>query len=246
MAARRLKAQTIEIASRDSSEQKGEPLPDSVLSFATMGIDVAVIRHHDEDAMYRAAVGSPIPIINAGSGRVQHPTQALLDVYTINRELGRLDGRSIALIGDLKYGRTTNSLAYLLTKFKRVKIYLVSPEHLRMKGDLRYYLHEKGVEVVETTDFDLVIDKVDVLYQTRAQKERTSDSSEHNGLAPYIINHRVAERMKKDAIIMHPWPRQEELSRDIDSLPQQKYIVQMRYGVLIRMALLSWVFGEFV
>mgnify|MGYP001559402194 CR=1 FL=1 len=227
------------VSSSDSSQEKGETIEDTVLSLAKIGADVIVLRHPDEDAIFRVALLSPVPIINGGSGKEQHPTQALLDVYTIHRAHKDIDDLSIALVGDLKFGRTTNSLAYLLTKYRGVKLYLVSPEHLRIKGDLLHYLHESGVQVEETADLDRIIGQVDVVYQTRAQKEYTTDPNAHAGLAPYVIDRRVAERMKKGAIILHPLPRNQELSREIDALPQQKYLDQMYYGRLIRMALLQ-------
>lgn len=239
IAAQKLGGVAHAVSSADSSQEKGESIEDTVTSIAKLGADVIVLRHKDEDAIYRVALVSPVPVINGGSGSEQHPTQGLLDIYTIDRSHKDIDGLSIALVGDLKYGRTTNSLAYLLTKYKGVKLYLVSPEHLRMKGDLRFYLHELGMHVEETSDLERVIDKVDVVYQTRAQKEYATDPCAHEGLAPYIIDQRMAERMKKGSIILHPLPRNQELSREVDALPQQKYFDQMRYGVLIRMALLQ-------
>lgn len=227
------------ISSSDSSQEKGETIEDTIISLAKIGTDVIVLRHPDEDAIFRCALVSPVPIINGGSGKEQHPTQALLDIYTIYRSHKDVDSLSIALVGDLKFGRATNSLAYLLTRYQDIKLYLVSPDHLRMKGDLRYYLHENGVQVEETVDLDRIIDQVDVVYQTRAQKEYTEDPHAHDGLAPYVIDRRMAERMKKGAIILHPLPRNNELSREVDTLPQQRYFDQMYYGCLIRMALLQ-------
>ncbi|MSR70428.1 aspartate carbamoyltransferase [Candidatus Kaiserbacteria bacterium] len=228
------------ISSSDSSQElKHETIEDTVVSLAKIGADVIVLRHNDEDAIFSVALVSPVPVINGGSGKEQHPTQALTDIYTIHRSHKDIDGLSIALVGDLKFGRTTNSLAYLLTKYQDVKLYLVSPAHLRMKGDLRYYLHEHGMHVEETTDFERVIGKVDVVYQTRAQKEYTTDANAHDGLAPYVIDRKMVERMKKNTIILHPLPRNQELSREVDVLPQQKYLDQMYYGRLIRMALLQ-------
>jgi len=230
-----------------SSQKKGEVLGDTIVTLSTIGPeDIIVLRHPDEDAISRAALVSKVPVINAGSGKEQHPTQALLDAYTIFKTLGRIDDFSIALVGDLKYGRTTNSLSYLLTKFTGIKLYLVSRDALRMKGELRYYLHKHEVDqgcikVVETSDFQWVVDKVDIIYQTRAQKERSTDAEhgEHEQNPPYIIDRAVAERMKEGARIMHPWPRNDELSREIDYMPQELYIEQMYFGRLIRRALLA-------
>lgn len=231
----------------NSSQKKGESLDDTIVTLSTIGPeDIIVLRHPDEDAISRAALVSKTPVINAGSGKEQHPTQALLDAYTIFKTLRRLDDFSIALVGDLKYGRTTNSLSYLLTKFTGIKLYLVSRDALRMKGDLRYYLHRHEVDqgrikVVETSDLDWVIERADIIYQTRAQKERSTDAEhgEHEQNPPYIINRAIAERMKEGARIMHPWPRNNELSREIDSMPQELYIEQMYFGRIIRRALLA-------
>ena len=243
-AARALGGSVEAVSSHDSSQEKGESIEDTVLSIAKIGAaDIIVLRHSDEDAIWRAAFVSPIPLINGGSGAVHHPTQALLDVYTIFKTVGKLDGLSIALVGDLKYGRTTNSLAYLLSKFTGVKIYLVSPGHLRMKGELVYYLHSKCMEPEEMTDLEWVVDKVDVIYQTRKQKERSADTSEHQGLSSYTLDRKLVGRMQKGAVILHPLPRNEELPREIDRLPQAKYLDQMHYGMLIRTALLAKILG---
>lgn len=243
-AARTLGGNVEAVASSDSSQEKGESIEDTVLSIATMeAADVVVLRHTDESAIWRAARVSPIPLINGGSGAEHHPTQALLDVYTIFKTVGKLDGLSIALVGDLKYSRTTNSLAYLLSKFAGVKIYLVSPGHLRMKGELVYYLYSKGMEPEEVTSLEAVVDKVDVIYQTRKQKERSGDATEHQGLSSYTLDRNLVSRMRERAVILHPLPRNEELPREIDRLPQAKYIEQMHYGKLIRTALLAKIFG---
>lgn len=242
-AARKLGGAVEAISSSDSSQEKGESIEDTIKSIATMGADVIVLRHPDEHAVWRASLTCKIPLINGGSGKEHHPTQALLDIYTIFRTVKKLDGLSIALIGDLAYSRTTNSLIYLLSKFEGVTAYLVSPEHLRMKGELAHYLVQKGMKVVQTTELEPVIGQVEVVYQTRAQKERTADSAEHLGLAPYVLTPKMVARMQEKAVILHPLPRNQELPREIDSLPQARYFDQMYYGRLIRQALLAKIFG---
>lgn len=243
-AGERLGANIHAVVRSDSSQEKGESIEDTVRTIVAIGADGIVLRHPNEDAVWRAALVCPVPIINGGSGKEHHPTQALLDVYTIFREVGTLDNLNIALVGDLAFGRTTNSLAYLLSKFSGVTIYLVSPEHLRMKGELVYYLSTaQGVTVKETSDLESVIHKVHVVYQTRAQKERAPDPTMHAQLSQYMIDRRMVERMKPGAIVLHPLPRNEELSREVDDMPQAKYIDQMRYGELIRRALLAKIFG---
>lgn len=245
MAAQDLGGTYLARAITESSEGgKGESLADTIMTLSVIDPEgIIVLRHPDEDAIYRAALVSKVPIINAGSGGEQHPTQALLDGFTIFKTIRRLDNFSIAFVGDLKYARTTNSLAYLLTKFRGIKMYLVSRDALRMKGDLRYYLElhreRMDLEVVETADLDWVIDQVDFVYQTRAQKERAEDLGEHASNPPYVIDRAMATRMKPGARIMHPLPRREELAREIDDMPQQLYIDQMRFGRIIRRALLA-------
>lgn len=239
LAARKLGATVESIPRSDSSQEKGESIEDTIRSIAIMGADAIVLRHPDEHAVWRAALACPVPLINGGSGKEHHPTQALLDIYTIFRTVEKLDGLSIALVGDLAYSRTTNSLIYLLSKFRGVTVYLVSPEHLRMKGELVHYLVQRGMEVKETTDLEAVVPTVDVIYQTRAQKERTADASEHLGLAPYVLTPRLLNKMPEHAVVLHPLPRNEELPREVDSMKCAKYFDQMRFGRLIRQALLA-------
>src|SRR5450759_1744266 len=183
-----------------SSEVAGEQVEDSIRVIASYS-DVIVIRHHEEGGAKRAAQVSPVPVINAGDGNGgQHPTQALLDLYTIYRQRP-LDGLSVAIIGELDKGRTARSLAYLLAKFERVKMFFVSPPHLQMKADILSYLDEHGVRYELESDIDRVIGEVDVVYQTRIRPERVRDVS---GLKRYAIDSTVVQRMKPDALILHP------------------------------------------
>ncbi|MBP9711021.1 MAG: hypothetical protein KBD50_02040 [Candidatus Pacebacteria bacterium] len=229
----------------ESSEgKKGESLEDTILTLSTIGAeDIIALRHPDEDAIYRAALVSKVPVINAGSGGEQHPTQGLLDLRTAFSVRNSLDGLNIGFGGDLKNARASNSFIYSLTKFRDITFYLVSRDGLRIKGELRYYLerHKESmnIRVIETSDLEWVIDQVDIFYQTRAQKERAANASEHDSNPPFIIDRKMAARMKPGARIMHPLPRNEELAREIDHMPQQLYVEQMRFGRIIRRALLA-------
>src|SRR5271157_1704805 len=218
-----------------SSESEGEQVEDSIRIIGSY-CDVIVIRHHQVGGAHRAARVSPVPVINAGDGEGgQHPTQALLDLYTIYRERP-LDGLSVAFIGELDRGRTVRSLAYLLAKFERVKIFFVSPPELQMKPDILNYLNEHGVRYELESDIDRVIREVDVVYQTRIRPERLRDRLE---LHRYAINSTVLEKMRPDAMILHPLPRTVELDKTVDDDPRAMYFKQAANGLCVRMALLS-------
>ena len=229
---------TTENAKEFSSASKGETLEDSTRVINTYA-DVMVMRHYQEGASERASLVSNIPVINAGDGSGQHPTQALLDLYTVKRELGKIDGINIAFVGDLKYGRTIRSLSYLLGKFKNVNIYFVSPKGLQVGEDIKAYLKKHKVNFTETEDLTSVVPKVDVLYQTRIQKERFSSEKEYNKYkGAYIIDMKVVNSMKKKSIIMHPLPRVGEILPEVDNSPKAMYFKQTYYGLYIRMAVL--------
>ena len=220
-----------------SSEMEGEQVEDSIRIIGSYS-DVIVIRHHEEGGARRAAQVSPVPVINAGDGNGgQHPTQALLDLYTIYRERP-LDGLSVAIIGELDKGRTARSLAYLLAKFERVKIFFVSPPELQMKPDILEYLDEHGVHYEVEADINRVIGEVDVIYQTRIRPERVADIG---GLKRFAIDSAALQRMKRDAIILHPLPRTVELDKMVDSDPRAFYFKQAVNGLYVRMALLTMV-----
>jgi aspartate carbamoyltransferase catalytic subunit len=218
-----------------SSEMEGEQVEDSIRILGGYS-DVIVIRHHQEGGALRAALVSPVPVINAGDGEGgQHPTQALLDLYTIYRER-TLNGLSVALIGELDKGRTARSLAYLLAKFERVKLYFISPPETQMKPDILAYLDEHDVQYVQESDLNRVVGEVDVVYQTRIRPERLSDRTT---LRRYAINSSVLGRMKADALILHPLPRTVELDKSVDDDPRALYFRQARNGLYVRMALLT-------
>jgi aspartate carbamoyltransferase catalytic subunit len=220
-----------------SSEIEGEQLEDTIRIIAGYS-DVIVLRHTEQGGAQRAAAVSPVPIINAGDGNGgQHPTQALLDLYTIYRER-RLEGLSIAIIGELDRGRTARSLAYLLSKFERVKIYFVSPPRMQMRADILQHLEERGVWYALESDIDKVIGQVDVVYQTRILPERLANCDE---LRRYTIDSSVLQMMKADAMILHPLPRTVELDKTVDSDPRALYFRQATNGLFVRMALLTMV-----
>src|SRR5437016_6537948 len=202
-----------------SSAAKGETLEDSIRIVSGYS-DVIVLRHNEEGAAGRAAAVSDVPVINAGDGKGQHPTQALLDVYTIRDELGRLDGVRVAMVGDLANGRTVRSLAYLLTRYREVRITFVAPPQVAMRADIKDHLDEHGVTWTETTDLDEVLPEADVVYQTRIQKERFDDRALYEKVrGTYLIGPAEMGRMRSDAILMHPLPRVDEISPEVDADP---------------------------
>ena len=220
-----------------SSISKGESLADTVRVIAGYA-DAIVIRHPKEGSARLASEFSPVPILNAGDGAGHHPTQTLLDLYTINKE-SHLDNLSIALCGDLKYGRTVHSLAYALSLYG-ADITLVSPPSLRMPEPIRQDLSSKGTEVRETCDLSQVIGKVDVLYMTRIQRERFPDPVEYQKVAKsYRITPEFLEGVRDKLIIMHPLPRVDEISSSVDETSHAMYFKQSFYGVPVRMALLK-------
>jgi aspartate carbamoyltransferase catalytic subunit len=218
-----------------SSEVEGEQVEDSIRIIGGYA-DVIVIRHHEEDGARRAAAVSPVPIINAGDGcGGQHPTQALLDLYTIYR-MRPLDGLSVAFIGELDKGRTARSLAYLLAKFERIRIFFVSPPELQMRPDILEYLDRHNVRYELESDLNKVIGEVDVIYQTRIHPNRGTELQVRR---QYAIDSTVLKKMKADAMIMHPLPRTVELDKTVDSDPRALYFRQATNGLFVRMALLT-------
>ena len=233
-----------ENAAEFSSVAKGETLEDTIRILNGYA-DVIVIRHKEVGSAKRAAAVSRVPVINAGDGAGQHPTQALLDLYTIRKEIGAIDGLRIAMVGDLAQGRTVRSLAYLLSKFQDVKIYFVAPLLLKMKEDILAHLRERNVWWTEETALDKVLPEVDVVYQTRVQKERFGDrlADYEQCRGVYIINTESLRLMKQKAIILHPLPRLEEITMEVDADPRAAYFRQAQNGLYVRMALLTMVLG---
>jgi aspartate carbamoyltransferase catalytic subunit len=231
-----------ENAAEFSSVAKGETLEDTVRILNGYA-DVLVLRHHEVGSAKRAASVSRIPVINAGDGAGQHPTQALLDLYTIHKEIGSIDGLRIAMVGDLAQGRTVRSLTYLLSKFQNIRIYFAAPPLLKMKEDILDHLREKRVWYTEETDLNKVLPEVNVVYQTRIQKERFGDriADYEQCRGVYVLNSASLRLMKANAIVMHPLPRLDEIAMEVDSDPRAAYFRQAQNGLYVRMALLSMV-----
>ncbi len=224
-----------------ASVKKGENLADTVRVVESYA-NVIVLRHQLEGAARLAAEFAGVPIINAGSGAEEHPTQALLDLYTILKEKGRIDGLNIALMGDLRYGRTVHSLAYALSLYD-VRLHLVSPESLRMRREVLEVIKEK-IEVVQKTEVDEMLPEMDILYVTRIQKERFPDLAEYAKVkGVYKIDLETLKNAKKDMIILHPLPRVGEIAAEVDKTPHARYFQQVWNGIVTRMALLALVLG---
>ena len=226
-----------------SSVAKGETLSDTVRTVSQYA-DAIVIRHPRTGSAQEAADAVPIPVINAGDGTGQHPTQALLDIYTIKKELGSLKNLTVSMVGDLKYGRTVHALAELLSLFQ-TRFYFVSPVALRMPEEITSGLRAKGIEVFETEDIWEAASGSNLIYMTRIQKERFADLSEYEKVkGSYVLNRVFLDRLKKKITILHPLPRIDEISTDVDDYPGAAYFRQMRNGVFVRMALLAMVLGK--
>lgn len=228
---------------RYSSVSKGESLPDTIRTLECYA-DVIVLRHPEVGASALAAQYARKPVINAGDGVGEHPTQALLDLLTIVEELHQVDGLTVTMLGDLRYGRTVHSLARLLSLYN-VRLHYVSPEILRMPQAILAELDEKGIQQSEHTTLDAVLPQTDVLYVTRVQKERFDDQDEYESVKDaFVIISGVMERAKDQMIVMHPLPRVGEISMEFDSDPRAAYFRQMEYGLYVRMALLAMVLGK--
>lgn len=232
-----------ENASQFSSVMKGESLKDTIKIIGGYA-DAIVLRHYKEGSTRIASEVSPVPIINAGDGAGEHPTQALLDLYTIKKELGKIENLGIALIGDLLNGRTIHSLIHLLALYP-LKIYLVSPAQLRLPKKYKDYLTERKIKFEELTDLKGALNKIDVFYVTRIQKERFESKQGYEQLKDsYIIDKKLLEQLKATSIIMHPLPRVNEISPEIDSDKRSAYFRQAKNGLYIRMALLQMILGK--
>ena len=222
-----------------SSTQKGETLADTIKVVSSYS-DVIAMRHPKEGAPIVAANNSNVPIINAGDGGHNHPTQTLLDLLTISQEKGRLDNFTVGLCGDLKFGRTVHSLIIALSRYEKVKFILISPNELKIPDYLKQdILDKKNIEYIETESLEDNIDKLDILYMTRVQKERFLNEEEYVRLKDvYILDKEKLEKAKKDLCIMHPLPRVNEISTDIDDDPRACYFRQAEYGKYMRMAII--------
>jgi len=208
-------------------------------------VDLIVMRHPEVGSAQRSAMVSSVPIINGGDGANEHPTQSLLDMFCIQSEVGRLDGLTVAFVGDLKFGRTVHSLSTLMSNFD-IQLELVSPDALQMPDKVLNVLKAKGVKYNITSDLDAVIGKADVLYSTRVQKERFDDIEEYNAVKDlYTFNKLVMSHAKPKAVLMHPLPRINEISTDVDGDHRAIYFKQVSYGMYLRAALVGCVLGAF-
>ena len=225
-----------------SSLHKGETLGDTVKVISSY-CDVLVLRHSLDGSSRFAAEISNKPVINAGSGTEEHPTQTIQDLYTIKKEKKKIDGLKIGIAGDLKYGRTVYSLLYGLRNYD-VDLHLISPESLRIRSDSTYDI-KKELSYTESSNIDEYIEDLDVLYVTRIQKERFPDEEEYAKVkGSYVIGSDMVKKMKDDAIILHPLPRIDEISADVDNTKQAKYFEQAEYGKYTRAALLGLILNE--
>jgi aspartate carbamoyltransferase catalytic subunit len=230
---------SMENASESSSSTKGETIEDTIRIVDNYA-DVIVLRHTEVGTAAKAAAVSEVPIINAGDGIGQHPTQAFLDLYTIQREIGRTDNFHIAFVGNLAYYRAARSLAYLLGKYDNIHMTFVSAPELRMKDDVKEYLKENKVNFDETEDLEGTMQIADVVYQTRMAEEWIPDHDQYEKLrSKYIITRPMTDHMKDGAILIHPLPRAGEITPEVDDSPHAVYFKQAAYGVLVRMALLT-------
>jgi aspartate carbamoyltransferase catalytic subunit len=246
-AALKLGAQVVatENAKEFSSAVKGETMKDTTRIMNAYHFDAIIIRSDYEGAAEEAAEVSNCPIINAGDGAGQHPTQSLLDIYTIYEKFGKIDGLRVAFVGDLKYGRTVRSLSYLLGKFKDIKIDLVAPESLQMREDILEYYRKHGMEFNIYSDIAEIIDKSDVIYMTRAQKERMKEGENADGKG-VVLNRELLDKVNENSIVMHPLPRSSDINEIPEELtddPRMLIFKEAENGLFTRMALLKMVMG---
>ncbi len=227
-----------------SSAIKGETVEDTVRIVAGYA-DGIVIRHYEQGAAGRAAAASPVPIVNGGDGPGEHPTQALLDLYTIRHELGRIDGLRVALVGDLRFGRAARSLARLFCLTENTELLFVSPPAVPMGGDVLAALAENGVPYRVETDLARVLPEVDVVYQTRIQRERFATPEEYEASrGHYVLDKAAFDQLAPAAVVLHPLPRVDEIAPEVDADPRAAYFRQAHNGVFVRMALLDLLLGQ--
>ena len=222
-----------------SSAIKGETVEDTVRIVAGYA-DAIVIRHYEQGSAERAAAISSVPIINAGDGPGEHPTQALLDLYTIRTELGRIDRLKVALVGDLRYGRAARSLALMLGLTEETELIFVAPEAVAMGTDVRTALQQRGVPFRDEPNLSAALGEADVVYQTRIQQERFATLGEYDAVRDvYILDESSLRQLRSDAVILHPLPRVNEIAATVDRDPRAAYFRQAHNGVFLRMALLD-------
>ncbi|MGC9116210.1 MAG: aspartate carbamoyltransferase [Conexivisphaera sp.] len=243
-AMRRLGGDVVDLGPEEAtSRTKGETFEDTIRMIDGYGPDLIVVRHKQSGSAARAAELAAAPVINAGDGTNEHPTQALTDLYTLWREYRRLDGLTVAMVGDLKYGRTTSSLSYALSKFPNNKVYYVSPPQLRMRPEVLNNISGK-LRYEEVEKLEDVREPLHAIYMTRVQRERFADPSEYDRLKGYyVLTPELLARLPGKPIVMHPLPRVVEIPESLDSHPQSRYFQQAQNGMYIRMALIVRVLG---
>ena len=225
-----------------SSVKKGESLNDTILTVANYS-DLIVMRHPIEGSARYASEVSPVPIVNAGDGANQHPTQTLLDLYSIRKTQGKLNDLNIFLVGDLKYGRTVHSLLMAMSHFNPV-FNFIAPEELKMPDEYKLYLNALGIKYYEHSDFTDYIQDADIVYMTRVQRERFSDPMEYEKVKNvYVLKNSMLEGTKENMRVLHPLPRVNEISEDVDANPKAYYFTQAKNGVYTRMAIIASILG---
>lgn len=228
--------------SATSSATKGETLRDTILTVSNYS-DLIVMRHPVEGSARFASEVSPVPIVNAGDGANQHPTQTLLDMYSIMKTQNTLENLNIFLIGDLKYGRTVHSLLMAMSQFNTT-FYFISPDELKMPDDYKIYLDNQGIKYFEHKEFTDIVDKADIIYMTRVQKERFSDPIEYERTKnAYVLRAKMLEKARKTMKVLHPLPRVNEIHLDVDGHPSAYYFNQAQNGVYTRQAIISTILG---
>jgi aspartate carbamoyltransferase catalytic subunit len=226
-----------------TSMAKGESPEDTLRTVDSYGPDLIVVRHREPGFAAKAAQICRAPVINAGDGYNEHPTQALLDVYTMWRVFGRIDGLRVGMMGDLKYGRTISSLSYVLSNYRDLELYFVSPRELQPRDEVLKVLDQRRVHYELYEKLDDVVEKLDVLYVTRLQKERMKPEDYERLKGSYMITYEYLRKLKRIPVILHPLPRVWELTPDVDVLPQAMYFEQAKNGLYIRMALIKTILG---
>lgn len=231
---------SVENATWSSSAAKGETIEDTIRIVQNYA-DIIVLRHHEAGAAHRAAAVATVPIVNAGDGNREHPTQALLDAFTIRQEMGRLDGLTVGLVGDLIHGRAAHSLARCLMRFRNCTVYLVAPPELQFGPTMVEELRASGLQVYEVGRLEEVAPELDVVYMTRVQRERFESSDLYERLrGSYGVDPMMLRRLKSTAVILHPLPRLDEIHPEVDADPRAAYFRQARHGLTIRMALVHY------
>jgi aspartate carbamoyltransferase len=226
-----------------TSAKKGESLEDTIRT-VDQYVDIIAMRHPEIGSAKRAADVAEAPVLNGGDGAGQHPTQALLDLFTIREEAGGIAGKTIVLAGDLKHGRTVHA-GVELYKHYDCRLVFVAPEQLRMPAEITSSLREGGIPVEETEDLEAALREADVLYMTRIQRERFADPAEYDRLkGSYVLTRELIERANPGIVVLHPLPRVDEITTDVDPMPGAAYFRKVRNGVYIRMALIALVLGK--